>query len=337
MKRILVSGISGFIGSHIAMEGIRRGYAIRGTVRTESKKEGVQAIFRKYSPENLPEIFIADLLKSEGWLEAADGCDGVIHVASPFLIELPRHDDDLIRPAVEGIRHVMQASLRSGVNRIVQTSSIAAIVFGHEQGRTKFSEKDWTNPSGSNVSPYYKSKLLAEKEFWSIGNENPQLQLTSICPGLVFGPLLDNDAGTSVEILVRMLQGKYPGVPLLGFPCVDVRDVAALHWDAFENPVSFGKRYPAVATSLWFHEIAEMLRQASPRYKSKVSSTQLPDWFVRIFALFDKPTRMILPEIGFLPEVSNASSVKDLGFMPMPIARSIRDSADSIIEAGLLR
>jgi dihydroflavonol-4-reductase len=335
MKKVLVTGVSGFLGSHIAIEGIRRGYSIRGTVRTPEKISGVRAIFEKQKSEIVPEIFLADLLQEEGWIKATHGCDAVMHVASPFLLELPKHEDELIRPAVEGVRNVLAACLRNQVNRIVQTSSVAAIVFGHEAERSNFDETDWTNPDGKNVSPYYKSKFLAEKEFWRIGQMNPELQLTSICPGLVFGPLLNQDTGTSVEILHRMLKGKYPGVPRLGFPCVDVRDVAKLHWDALENPASIGLRLPAVSDSLWFYEIAEILKQCFPAYSSKVSTRVLPDWFVRIYAIFEKSVKMILPELGFCPELSIGVSQK-FHFKPRPVKDSIHDSAKSIIELGLL-
>jgi dihydroflavonol-4-reductase len=258
-----------------------------------------------------------------------------MHVASPFILELPSHEDDLIRPAVDGVRNVLAAAGRQSVSCIVQTSSIASIMYGHAKSKNQFTSKDWTNLSHPGVSAYSKSKTMAEMEFWEFSKKNPDKKCVSICPGLVFGPILSRDAGTSVEILVRMLQGKYPGVPRLGFPTVDVRDVAALHWDAFENPLSAGKRYPAIAESLWFREIAEKLRQVRPEFKSKVKSLELPDWFVRIFAWFDKPTRMVLNDLGFMPVISGEAE-SELGFRPLPVAESIRDSVESILKMGLV-
>ena len=334
MKTILVTGISGYLGLHIAMEGIRRGYRIRGTVRSAGKASEVQAVFSE--AEQIPELFTADLLNPEGWSEAVASCDAVMHVASPFLIELPAHEDELIRPAVLGVKHVMEAAFSQGVSRIIQTSSIAAIVFGHEKQKSDFTEQDWTIPEGRNVSPYYKSKTLAEKAFWDFGRKHEEMKLTSICPGFVLGPLLSKDTGTSVEVLVRMMQGKYPGVPRLGFPCVDVRDVAALHWDALEAESSTGKRYAAVAESLWFRQIASLLRDAAPDFKSKVSNRELPDWFVRIFALFDKPTRMILPELGFMAKIVSKAG-EELGFRPRGMEESIRDSVESLFARNIFQ
>ena len=336
MKKVLVSGISGFLGSHIAAEGFRRGYQIRGTVRSEKKKESVLRLFAEMNPAWLPELVVADLLEPAGWDEAVSGCDGIMHVASPFILELPKHEDELIRPAVEGVRHVLEAAHRMGVRRIIQTSSIAAIMYGHGKEKTTFSEKDWTNPEGRNASPYTRSKTLAERAFWEMGEKYQELELSSICPGFVLGPLLNEDPGTSVEVLVRMMKGEYPGVPRLGFPTVDVRDVTSLHWDAFENNKSKGKRYPAVSSSVWFKDLAKMLLSAKPAFSGKVSTRELPDWFVRIFALFDKPTRMILPELGFCAEISAAISKEELGFNPRSVEEAVKASVESILEMKLV-
>jgi len=337
MKKVLVTGISGFLGSHIAAEGIKRGYSVRGTIRSNSKKEEAEAMFKSLELSGIPEFTEADLLKPDGWEEAVAGCDGIMHVASPFIIGLPKDEEELIGPAVSGVRHVLEAARNQRVNRIVQTSSIAAIMYGHEKGRINFSENNWTNLSGHNVSAYTKSKTLAEKTFWEIGKNHPELKLTSICPGFVTGPLLNRDPGTSVEVILKLLRGEYPGVPRLGFAMVDVRDVAALHWDAFEKDISIGKRYPAVSSTLWFREMAKMLMALQPEFASKIGGRELPDWFVRIYALIDKPIRMILPELGFCAQISAKAAIDDLQFHPMSVKDSLRDTVDSILKLGLVQ
>ena len=336
MDKVLVTGISGFLGSHIAAEGLRRGYRIRGTIRDKSKKQLVDDLFRNQGFTDLPELAVADLLSEAGWGEAVAGCNGIMHVASPFILGLPAHEDDLIRPAVHGVKNVLRAALEQKVFRVIQTSSIAAIMYGHPAGRTKFTEKDWTRLDGSNVSPYTKSKTLAELEFWEMGKRHQELKLTSICPGFVTGPLLNSDAGTSVEVFVRMMKGEYPGVPRLGFAVVDVRDVAVLHWDAYENEQAVSGRYPATSESVWFRDLASMILEAKPELSSRVKVRQLPDWFMRIFALFDKPVRMILPELGFCAEISREAAERDLNFRPMPVRDSVRDTVESILEKGIL-
>ena len=335
MDKILVTGISGFLGSHIAAEGLRRGYQIRGSIRDKSKKQQVEELFHKQGFEKVPELAEADLLKEDGWSDAVAGCDGIMHVASPFILGLPAKEDDLIRPAVEGVKNVLKAAIENQVYRIVQTSSIAAIMYGHPAEKIKFDEKDWTRLEGSNVSPYTKSKTLAELEFWETGKRHSELRLTSICPGFVTGPLLNSDAGTSVEVFVRMMKGEYPGVPRLGFAVVDVRDVAALHWDAYESEKAVSRRYPATSASVWFRDLAAMILDARPEFSSKVKTRQLPDWFMHIFAIFDKPVRMILPELGFCAEISSEAAKRDLKFHPMGVGESVRDTVESILKMGL--
>jgi nucleoside-diphosphate-sugar epimerase len=336
MNKVLVTGISGFLGSHIAAEGLRRGYQIRGSIRDKSKKQQVDELFLKQGFTQLPELAEANLLEEGGWAHAVAGCDGIMHVASPFILGLPAHENDLIRPAVEGVKNVLKAALENQVHRIVQTSSIAAIMYGHPAGKIKFDENDWTRLDGSNVSPYTKSKTMAELEFWEIGKRHPELKLTSICPGFVTGPLLNSDAGTSVEVFVRMMKGEYPGVPRLGFAVVDVRDVAALHWDAYENTHAVSRRYPATSASVWFRDLAAMILDARPEFSSKVKTRQLPDWFMHIFSIFDKPVRMILPELGFCAEVSSKAAIRDLRFHPMGVGESVRDTVESILKMGIV-
>ncbi len=197
MKKIFVSGISGFIGTHITIEGIKRGYQITGTTRSQQKEDEVKRIIANELGEealNSLTIYHCDLNSPDNWQEAMKGCTAVLHVASPFPMELPKHEDVIIIPARNGVKHVMDAALANKISRIVQTSSIAAIMYGHKSGKTNFNEHDFTNlTSGNVVSAYAKSKTLAEQDMWNFGKENPELKITVINPGFVLGPLLKKE------------------------------------------------------------------------------------------------------------------------------------------------
>jgi len=339
MKKIMITGVSGFLGSHMAVEGLKRGYEVVGTIRNKEKEaETVATINGFVTREQLKNLTFAhcDLTKSEGWSEAMKSCDAIIHVASPFNLELPKHEDDLIIPARNGVKHVFEAAIQNNIHRIVQTSSIAAIMYGHESGKTNFDETNWTDVNGSMVSPYTKSKTLAEKLVWEFVQNNPQLKVTTINPGFILGPILGKDPGTSAAVVLKMMKGEYPGVPQLGFPTVDVRDVVELHFKALESEAAIGQRYAAVSESIWFKEIAQFVLDAQPSYNKKVKAKELPNWFMKIFALFEKSTRMIIPELGFKAIVSNEKAKQQLGFAPRSAKEAVMATANALVEMKMV-
>ena len=278
----------------------------------------------------------ADLLHESGWKEAVEGMDAILHSASPFIIEEPKHEDELIKPARMGVKHVMDAAIEKQVHRVVQTSSIAAIVYGHDGGLSKFDESHWTNLNAPNVSAYTKSKTLAEMDLWALSKKHAELKITTINPGFVLGPLLGKDPGTSGEVILKFMRGEYPGFPRLGFPIVDVRDVAELHYLALENEVSIGSRYIASSESIWFKNMAEYILEACPEFSSKVKPRQLPDWLVKLLGIFDKSIRSVIHELGFKPEMNNAKAVQELGFAPRSAKEATMATASSIVEMGYL-
>ena len=335
----MITGVSGFLGSHMAVEGLKRGYEVVGTIRNKEKEaETVATINGFVTREQLKNLTFAhcDLTKSEGWSEAMKSCDAIIHVASPFNLELPKHEDDLIIPARNGVKHVFEAAIQNNIHRIVQTSSIAAIMYGHESGKTNFDETNWTDVNGSMVSPYTKSKTLAEKLVWEFVQNNPQLKVTTINPGFILGPILGKDPGTSAAVVLKMMKGEYPGVPQLGFPTVDVRDVVELHFKALESEAAIGQRYAAVSESIWFKEIAQFVLDAQPSYNKKVKAKELPNWFMKIFALFEKSTRMIIPELGFKAIVSNEKAKQQLGFVPRSAKEAVMATANALVEMKMV-
>jgi dihydroflavonol-4-reductase len=339
MKKIMITGVSGFLGSHMAVEGLKRGYEVLGTVRNKEKEAEVISTLKIYvSADQLKNLQFAycDLTKSEGWSEAMAECEAVIHVASPFNLELPKHEDDLIIPAINGVKHVFEAALQNNIHRIVQTSSIVAIMYGQEKGKSNFDEKNWTDINGPMITPYTKSKTLAEKLVWDYAQKNPQLKVTTINPGFILGPVLGKDPGTSASVILKMMKGEYPGVPQLGFPTVDVRDVVDLHFKALESEAAIGQRYAAVSESIWFKEIAQFVLEAQPSYNKKVKAKELPNWFIKIFSLFEKSTRMIIPELGFKANISNEKAKQDLGFAPRSVKEAVMATANALVELKLV-
>ena len=190
----------------------------------------------------------ADLENDAGWPEAVAGCEYVLHVASPFPPNIPKHEDELIVPAREGALRVLRASRDAGVKRVVLTSSFAAIGYGQKPQTTPFDETNWTDPNGDDVLPYVKSKTLAERAAWDfIANEGGDLELSVVNPVGVFGPVLGPDYSTSILLVQRLMDGAMPGCPRLYFGVVDVRDVADLHIRAMTHPAAKGERFLAVA------------------------------------------------------------------------------------------
>ena len=339
MKHVFITGISGFLGSKMAVEGLKRGFKITGTIRNKNKETETRELISNYvSTEQLNNLNFAycDLNHSDNWESAMKGCDAIIHVASPFPLGLPKHEDDLIIPARNGVKHVFNAAIKVGIHRIIQTSSSVAILYGHEKGRTDFDERDMTQITGPMISPYIKSKALAEQDVWNFAEQHSQLKVTVINPGFILGPVMGNDVGTSADVIRKMMKGEFPGVPRLGFPTVDVRDVVELHYLALESNQSIGQRYSAVSETIWFKEIAAFVLEAQPGFNKKVKSMELPDWFVKIYSLFDKTTRMIIPELGFAANISNEKARRELGFNPLSAKEAVMATANSLVDLGLV-
>ena len=332
-RTVLVTGISGFIAKHCAVEMLNHGYRVRGTVRSLAKAGGVRDTISRHADASRLEFAETDLLSDKGWAEAMNGVGAVLHVASPFIFTEPKHPDDLIRPAVEGTKRVLRAAAAAGIQRFVHTSSVVAVIYGHPRERTApFTENDWTDVTNANVGTYAKSKTLAERaarDFMEA--ERPSFHYSSVNPGLVYGPALDADIGTSADLIRQFLQGKYPGVPRLALPVVDVRDVATAHRLAMETDESSGGRYIAVSETAWFIEMARAIRERlrAPRF-------ELPNFVVRLVGVFDAQARASVPDLGAFPEVDNALTRKALGMKFRPLSESVPATAESLIRLGLV-
>jgi nucleoside-diphosphate-sugar epimerase len=333
---VLVTGISGFLAGHIAVQLLQQGYRVRGTVRTVAKRGSVEASLRRGGAEDVEgvECVEADLLQDKGWDEAVSGCDYVIHTASPFPASVPKDENELIRPAREGTLRVLRAAHRAGVQRVVLTSSIAATNYG--SGVSPYSEKDWTDVNGPQATPYYKSKTLAEQDAWAFARESG-LALAVINPGLILGPLLNAEAGTSLAVLHKLLRGDFPALPRFGMCVVDVRDVADAHLRAMRVPDAAGQRFIAAGRFMWLSEIAAELHRAFPQLAGKVPQRTLPNWLVKVFALFDPATGLIVRELGLEKAVDTSKARSVLGWSPRSEEEAIRAGVQSLVDMGLLK
>jgi nucleoside-diphosphate-sugar epimerase len=341
MSKVLVTGGSGFIGSHCLLQLLAAGHEVRTTVRNLKREPEVRALLKTggTDPGNRLTFFAADLEKDAGWPEAVAGCEYVLHVASPFPPGIPKDENELIVPAREGALRVLRASRDAKVKRIVLTSSFAAIGYGQPQQQKPFDETNWTDPAGDDVRPYVKSKTLAERAAWDfIAKEGGGLELAVVNPVGVFGPVLGPDYSTSILIVQRLMDGAVPGCPKLYFGVVDVRDVADLHLRAMTNPAAKGERFLAVAGDFMSMQgIAQVLKARMNGAASRVPTRQLPNWLVRLASLRDPAVKQILPELGKRKNATNAKAKRLLGWSPRSNEESIVSTAESLVRLGLLK
>ncbi len=341
MSKVLVTGGSGFIGSHCLLQLLAAGHDVRTTVRNLKREPEVRALLKAggTDPGDRLTFFAADLEKDAGWPEAGAGCEYVLHVASPFPPDIPKDENELIIPAREGALRVLRASRDAKVKRVVLTSSFAAIGYGHPQQQKPFDETNWTDPAGDDVRPYVKSKTLAERAAWDfIAKEGGGLELAVVNPVGVFGPVLGPDYSTSILIVQRLMDGALPGCPKLYFGVVDVRDVADLHLRAMTNPAAKGERFLAVAGDFMSMQgIAQVLKARMNGAAKRVPTWQLPNWLVRLASLRDPAVKQILPELGKRKNATNAKAKRVLGWNPRSNEESIVATAESLVRLELLK
>ena len=341
MSTILVTGGSGFIGSHSILQLLAAGHQVRTTVRSLKREGDVRAMLKEggAEPADRVSFFAADLEDDAGWPEAVASCEYVLHVASPFPPNIPDDEDELIVPAREGALRVLRAARDAGVKRVVLTSSFAAIGYGHKPQKAPFNEMDWTDLAGDDVRPYVKSKTLAERSAWEfIAREGGGLELAVINPVGVFGPVLGPDYSTSILLVQRLMDGALPGAPRLYFGVVDVRDVADLHIRAMTHPAAKGERFLAVAGDfISVGELARTLKSRMGASARRVPTWQLPDWLVRLAAMWDPAVKQVVPELGKMKNATSEKARRLLGWAPRSVEESIVATAESMVRLGLLK
>jgi dihydroflavonol-4-reductase len=344
-ERVLVTGGTGFIGSHAIVQLLAAGYRVRATVRNLSRADDVRALASAGAAASgvtiavdTIEVVAADLMSDEGWPEAVADCTYVLHVASPFPVSQPKDENELIVPAREGALRALRASRDAGVKRVVLTSSFAAVGYSPKTHEGDYTEADWTDPSTPGISAYVKSKTLAERAAWDFVNTaGSGLELSVVNPVGVFGPAWGTDLSTSVELMRMMLTGGIPVIPPISTSIVDVRDVASLHLLAMTHPAAAGERFIAVAgPPMTFTELASHLRVHLGPLGAQLPTRTITPWMVRVLAVFIPRLREIVPQLGQVKGASHEKATKLLGWEPRSNAEAVTASADSLVKLHLV-
>jgi nucleoside-diphosphate-sugar epimerase len=338
LKTVLVTGGSGFVGIHCILQLLQQGYSVKTTLRSMNRQDEVKNMLKVggiTSFENLSFIE-TNLSKDDNWDEAVKGCDYVLHVATPISLTIPKHENEVILPAVEGTIRVLKAAKKAGVKRVVLTSSFAAVGYSHKDPTTLITEECWTDPNDVTLSAYLKSKTLAEKAAWDfIANEGNELELAVINPMGIFGPSLGPDISSGFEVLRQMLDGSMKFIPKISFGIVDVRDVADLHLRAMTNPEANGQRFLAFSGDIIsLPEIAYLLKNKLGDKADKVSTKILPNWSVRIIALFNDKAKNIVPQLNKVKNSSNQKAKTILDWKPRSAEEALLASAKSLFQFG---
>jgi dihydroflavonol-4-reductase len=333
MAKVLVTGGSGFLASHIIVQLLAAGHEVRATVRNLVREAYVRAMLEVggAKPGPLLSFAVVQLEKDDGWAAACEGIEYVHHLASPFPTKAPKHEDELIVPARDGTLRVLRAARAAGVRRVVLTSSFAAVGYGHPEQTAPFDETTWTDLDGPGLTALVKSKTLAERAAWDYVGSEP-LELVVVNPVNVLGPVLGLEISTSVVIMQRILDGKVPGCPNIMLGVVDVRDVADLHMRAMTSPAAKGERFLAVAGDfVHLVDIAHMLRARLGAAAKKVTTRKLPSLAVRVAAPFDAEARLVVPELDKRKNATSGKARRLLGWAPRSTEDAVIASAQSLL------
>lgn len=335
MKKVLVTGISGFVGQHCAAELLKKGYAVKGSVRNLAKKDKViKGISKVVDPKDNLEFCELNLSDDAGWDEAMEGCEYVLHVASPFVNKQPKNEDELIKPAVEGTLRAMHAAKKAHVKRVVLTSSLVAML-GDATGTVALTPDSWTNVEAEGVTAYLKSKTLAEKSAWSFIRHQEgahKLELVVVNPGPIYGPTLSgNLKGESMSMFKQLITGKMPLLPKFAINMSDVRDVAEIHVLALENEAANGKRFLVCTPKA--HSLQELARILEFGGYTKVSTRLAPNCLLRFMAKFSSDTKGLLPYIGHTFNGDISETMTTFDWKPITLKRTVMDTAKSVENA----
>ena len=337
METVLVTGGTGFIGLHCLQQLLDKGYKVRTTIRSESRKQEVMDAMKKHSSncENL-EFFIADLLNDDGWKEAVEGSKYVLHVASPFFLGEPENEDVFIKPAVEGTLRILKACADADVEKVVLTSSFAAVGYGHPREKEVYTEEDWSSVDGE-ISPYAKSKTLAEKAAWEFVEsleESKKFELTVINPVAVTGPMLTNDIGSSNDFLLKLISGSMPACPKIHMGYIDVRDVAKAHIFSMTEEKTNGERIIVSENEMFFAEVGKTLNEAGFK---KSPTKEMPNFLVKIMSLFVGELKTLLSALNRKGDIDKTKAKSFFNWDYISTEQSVTETARQLQDMGLTK
>ena len=337
METVLVTGGTGFIGLHCLQQLLDKGYKVRTTIRSESRKQEVLEAMKKHSSncENL-EFYIADLLKDDGWKEAVEGSKYVLHVASPFFLGEPENEDVFIKPAVEGTLRVLKACADADVQKVVLTSSFAAVGYGHPREKEVYTEEDWSSVDGE-ISAYAKSKTLAEKAAWEFVEnleEPKRFDLTVINPVAVTGPMLTSDIGSSNDFLLKLISGSMPACPKIHMGYIDVRDVAKAHIFSMTEEKTNGERIIVSENEMFFAEVGKTLNEAGFK---KSPTKELPNFLVKIMSFFVGELKTLLSALDRKGDIDKTKAERFFNWEYISTEQSVTETAQQLQDMGLTK
>ena len=342
-ETVLVTGATGFIAQHCVVQLLDAGYNVRGTARSAERASKLKDSLAPHLADGQRaidrfEIVSANLESDEGWAEAVEGCRYVLHVASPIPRTPPKDENEIIIPARDGALRLLRAASQAGVERVVLTSSVAAVLYGRDRNHT-FDESDWSDADASTIGAYEKSKTIAERAAWDfVASLDPAngIELVTVNPGMVLGPILDADYGTSGEVLKKLFDRDFPACPDINWAVVDVRDVAAAHLAAMTTPGAAGERFICAIENTSMREIARVLDQHFGSRGFKIPTGNLPSFVMRIMALFDQTASLALNDLGVRQDIDNSKIKKVLGWKPRGLEEMVVAMGDSFIEYGVV-
>ncbi len=338
-NKVLLTGISGWIAKHTAIELLNAGYEVLGTIRNKNLVDQTKQTISKYASTEKLSFVELDLLKDDGWNEAAKGCRYIFHIASPFPMKVSSNRENLLPVAVDGTLRVLNAGLNAGVEQIIKTSSIVAMF--RKPNRTNpytFGENDWSDENWiEGVSDYFLSKTKAEKAAWRLmESKGLKNKLTTINPGGVFGDALDKKGGTSIEYIRQFMKGKFPGAPKFAVLISDVKDIAKAHVACIGNNKVGGRRLIIGKEVKRLVELSQLIAEAMPEYKKKLPTKELPNLMVKLISYIDSSAKTMIPDLGIMMQTDTSYAEEILGFKFKPAKGCISENARSVVRLGLV-